>query len=261
MQNQERAKQIQTMFTRITRRYDLMNRVMTGGMDESWRRTTAAQLKLPANAMVLDLATGTGDLAFAIRKRFPDSRVMAFDFSEGILREGARKGEARGETPVKWGVGDALNLPFPDRTFDACTSAFLLRNAVDLPQALREMKRVVKPGGQVVSMEITHPQTPVFKQLFHLYFYKLVPVIGGIIAGDPKAYSYLPNSLSRFPPALPAEEADRGHRLPRRVLQIVGARDDGRARRHGLAARSGDLAPRRRATTHEHCITTAPQLD
>lgn len=191
------------MFSRITQRYDLMNRVMTFGQDQSWRRTAAQDLQLGPNGLVLDLATGTGDLAFALRERYPDSRVMAMDFSETILREGARKALARGETQCDWGVGDALSLPFPDATFDGCTNAFLIRNVVDLPLCLREMKRVVKPGGRVVCMEITHPQTPVFKQFFTLYFYRLVPIIGGIIAGDPKAYSYLPNSLTKFPPAEP----------------------------------------------------------
>jgi demethylmenaquinone methyltransferase/2-methoxy-6-polyprenyl-1,4-benzoquinol methylase len=191
------------MFTRITRRYDLMNRVMTGGQDQAWRRETAKHLQLGPNAHVLDLATGTGDLAFAITERYADARVSAFDFSEGILREGARKAQAMGEHRTAWGVGDALNLPFPDQTFDGITNAFLLRNVVDLPQCLRELKRVTKPGGRVVCMEITHPQTPGFKQLFTLYFYKMVPVIGGVITGDMRAYTYLPNSLSKFPPARP----------------------------------------------------------
>ena len=192
------------MFTRITARYDLMNRVMTGGRDQAWRRETAKHLQLSNNKThVLDLATGTGDLAFAVRERYPNARVSAFDFSEGILREGARKGAERRDMNTVWGVGDALNLPFPDATFDGVTNAFLLRNVVDLPQCLRELKRVTKPGGRVVCMEITHPQTPVFKQLFTLYFYKLVPIIGGIISGDYKAYAYLPNSLSKFPPAKP----------------------------------------------------------
>lgn len=206
MQPEERSKQIQTMFSRITRRYDLMNRVMTGGMDGPWRRTTAAQLQLPEDALVLDLATGTGDLAFEIRAKFPSSAILGMDFSETILREGVRKSAVRGDARMDWAVGDALHLPLPDHSVDACTNAFLLRNVVDLPLCLRELKRVVKPGGQVVCMEITHPQTPIFNQLFHLYFYKMVPVIGGIIAGDPKAYSYLPNSLSRFPPAEPLKQ-------------------------------------------------------
>ena len=212
---QERAKQIQTMFSRITRRYDLMNRVMTGGRDQAWRRMAARELRLGAGGLVLDLATGTGDLAFAVREAYPDARVVAMDFSETILREGVRKARVRDEQRVAWGVGDALALPFPDATFDGCTNAFLIRNVVNLSLCLREMKRVVKPGGRVVCMEITHPQTPIFKQLFTIYFYKLVPIIGGVIAGDLKAYSYLPNSLTRFPPAEPLK----------RIMQEAGYRD------------------------------------
>jgi demethylmenaquinone methyltransferase/2-methoxy-6-polyprenyl-1,4-benzoquinol methylase len=206
MTAQDRSKQIQTMFSRITRRYDLMNKVMTGGRDQAWRRAAACELSLGSNAHVLDLATGTGDLAFAVRERFPQSRLTAFDFSETILREGVRKANAQNRARVTFGVGDALNLPFPNATFDGVINGFLLRNVVDLDACLRELRRVTKPGGRVVCMEITHPQTPVFKQLFALYFFKLVPIIGGVISGDFKAYSYLPNSLSRFPPAKPLKE-------------------------------------------------------
>jgi demethylmenaquinone methyltransferase/2-methoxy-6-polyprenyl-1,4-benzoquinol methylase len=210
---QDRAKQIQTMFSRITGRYDLMNKVMTGGRDQAWRRIAARELQLKPGGLVLDLATGTADLALAVREAYPDSRVVAADFSETILRAGAEK--AKNDPNVRFAVGDALSLSFPDATFDGCTNAFLLRNAVDLPRCLREMKRVVKPGSRVACMEITHPQTPVFKQAFQLYFYKMVPVIGGVIAGDPKAYSYLPNSLTKFPPAGPLK----------RIMEEVGYRD------------------------------------
>jgi demethylmenaquinone methyltransferase/2-methoxy-6-polyprenyl-1,4-benzoquinol methylase len=210
---QERAKQIQTMFSRITGRYDLMNKVMTGGRDQAWRRIAARELQLAPNGLVLDLATGTADLALAVREAYPDSRVVAADFSETILRAGAAK--AQHDPHIQFAVGDALSLSFPDATFDGCTNAFLLRNAVDLRRCLREMKRVVRPGGRVACMEITHPQTPVFKQAFQIYFYKMVPVIGGVIAGDPKAYSYLPNSLTQFPPAEPLK----------RIMQEVGYRD------------------------------------
>ncbi len=197
----ERAKQIQQMFARITRRYDLMNRVMTGGRDQAWRLRTAAQLGQAVDGLILDLATGTGDLAFAVRQLHPRARVVAMDFSAPILREGVRKAQARREGAIAWAVGDALALPFPDATFDGCTNAFLLRNAVDLMRCLREMRRVVKPGRPIVCMEITHPQTPIFKQLFTIYFYRLVPLIGGIITGDLQAYRYLPDSLTHFPPA------------------------------------------------------------
>lgn len=209
---QANAKHIQAMFSRITPRYDLMNRVMTGGADVSWRRTAVQQLRLPKGARVLDLATGTGDLAFAVQERFPDAHVVGGDFSETILRRAVEKNAAR---PVgladqcTWNVADALHLPYADHSFDACTNAFLLRNAVDLDLCIREMMRILRPGGQLVCMEISHPQTPVFKQLFQLYFYHMVPVIGGIVAGDRNAYKYLPTSLQKFPPAKPLAEKMR----------------------------------------------------
>jgi demethylmenaquinone methyltransferase/2-methoxy-6-polyprenyl-1,4-benzoquinol methylase len=173
----------------------------------------ARELQLKPGGLALDLATGTADLALAVREAHPDSRVVGADFSETILRAGAEK--AQHDPNIRFVVGDALNLPFLDATFDGCTNAFLLRNAVDLSRCLREMKRVVKPGGRVVCMEITHPQTPLFKQAFQIYFYKMVPVIGGMISGDYKAYSYLPDSLSKFPPAEPLKT----------LMQDVGFRD------------------------------------
>ncbi len=213
---QARARHIQRMFARITPRYDLMNRVMTAGRDQRWRQTAARMLQLDnAPRLILDLATGTGDLALAVREAYPNARVIAADFSEPILRAGVRKAQARHELGCDWLVADALRLPFPDATFDGCTNAFLLRNVVDLPLCLQEMRRVVKPGGRVVCMEITHPQTPIFKQAFHVYFYRLVPIIGGVIAGDLNAYRYLPNSLSRFPPAEPLK----------RLMQQAGYHD------------------------------------
>lgn len=220
----ERSKRVQEMFSRITRRYDLMNRVMTGGRDRAWRRIAARELGLSAGGFVLDLATGTGDLAFAISEAYPGARVVAVDFSETILREGARKARRRDARSIAWGVGDALALPFPDATFDGCTNAFLLRNVVDLPLCLREMRRVVKPSGRVVCMEITHPQAPVFRQLFWIYFGKLVPIIGGAIAGDLQAYRYLPDSLMRFPPAEPLKQLMReaGYRNVRYRLLGMG---------------------------------------
>lgn len=225
----EKSTQIQTMFSRIARRYDLMNRVMTGGRDEAWRRIAAAELRLehaPA-PRVLDLATGTGDLAFAVQRTYPNAKIEAFDFSEGILRVGAEKNAKRAPLPpggagsrltvrpvIDFGVADALAIPFPNHTFDGLINGFLLRNVVDLPKCLNELRRVVKPGGRVVCMEITHPQTPIFRDVFKIYFDNMIPIIGGIITGDPSAYKYLPNSLKKFPAAQPLKQImlDAGYR-------------------------------------------------
>ena len=228
------SARIQQMFSRIARRYDLMNRLMTGGRDAAWRRLAAATLRLPQGGCCLDLGTGTGDLALAVRRAYPSAQVVGVDFSFSMLAIGRQKLRPRDEwqtpslphrraddyasSPLLWGdesgrgykpsaggqgvflaQGDALALPFVDGQFDGVVNGFLLRNVVDLPRALAEMRRVVKPGGRVVSLEITRPRTPVFQQLFQLYFYRLVPLVGGIITGDLQAYTYLPNSLTNFP--------------------------------------------------------------
>ena len=158
-------------------------------------------LRLPQGGCCLDLATGTGDLALAVRRAYPSARVVGVDFAFNMLDIGRQKLRARGGPIVFLAQGDALALPFADAQFDGLVNGFLLRNVVDLPRALAEMRRVVKPGCRVVSLEITRPRTPVFRQLFQLYFYRLVPLVGGIVAGDLQAYTYLPNSLTNFPDA------------------------------------------------------------
>ncbi|MCA1553687.1 MAG: bifunctional demethylmenaquinone methyltransferase/2-methoxy-6-polyprenyl-1,4-benzoquinol methylase UbiE [Chloroflexi bacterium] len=201
-----RASRIQQMFSRIARRYDLMNRLMTFGREQAWRSAAARELHLPPNALCLDLATGTGDLALAVCAAYPTARVIGMDFSLGMLHVGERKLRARREARVEFAAGDALHLPFADEQFDGVVNGFLLRNVVDLPRALAEMRRVTKRGGRVVSLEITHPPLPIFREFFRLYFYRVVPLIGGAVAGDLQAYSYLPNSLTAFPAAEPLRQ-------------------------------------------------------
>lgn len=198
----DKPARVQAMFTRIVRRYDLMNRLMTLGRDQAWRQLTARELRLDGPApRVLDLATGTGDIALAIARQYPNARVIAADFVRPMLQAAQLKSRERGSPVRDFAQGDALSLPFADATFDALTNGFLLRNVADLGRALREMRRVVKPGGQVACLEITRPGAPVFRQLFQLYFYRAVPVIGRLIGGDAQAYTYLPNSLTDFPRA------------------------------------------------------------
>lgn len=197
----EKSARIQQMFSRIARRYDLMNRLMTFGRDQQWRRLAASRLELPARTWCLDLATGTGDLALAVVDAYPTVRVAAIDFAMPMMEIGQQKVNGRREVLVYFGQGDALALPFASGQFNGLINGFLLRNVVDLPRALAEMRRVVKPGCHAVCLEITRPRTPIFRQLFQFYFYRLVPLIGGIIAGNLQAYTYLPNSLTNFPDA------------------------------------------------------------
>jgi demethylmenaquinone methyltransferase / 2-methoxy-6-polyprenyl-1,4-benzoquinol methylase len=191
------AENVRSMFTRIARRYDLMNALMTGGRHHAWRRMTAATLREAPPGPVLDLATGTGDLALAIRRVRPTAPVIGADFSEGMLREAAAKLARRGAR-VPLLAADALALPFPDRTFAAVTSAFLLRNLADVGRGLAEMRRVTRAGGLVVTLEITRPRIPGWDGVFGFYFHRIVPAVGGIVAGDRAAYAYLPDSVDRF---------------------------------------------------------------
>jgi demethylmenaquinone methyltransferase/2-methoxy-6-polyprenyl-1,4-benzoquinol methylase len=199
-----KAEAVRAMFTRIAGRYDLMNSLMTGGRHHAWRRVaTAAVAQAPAGP-ALDLATGTGDLAFALRQAYPRRFVVGADFSEAMLRHADMKRKARGERGVALLAADALALPFADRTFACVTSAFLLRNLADLEAGLAEMRRVTQPGGLVAALEITRPGVRGWDAMFGLYFNRVVPLIGAAVARDRAAYTYLPQSVERFvtPPQL-----------------------------------------------------------
>ena len=186
------------MFTRIAGRYDVMNALMTAGRHHAWREATArATLESPPGP-ILDLATGTADLAIAVRALDARRRVVGADFSTGMLaRARAKLGGERG-AGIALVAADALGLPFPDRTFAAVTSAFLLRNLEDLEHGLVEMRRVTIPGGRVVTLDITRLTVPGWSAAFHLYFHRVVPMVGALVAGDRAAYTYLPDSVDRF---------------------------------------------------------------
>ena len=186
------------MFDRIVPRYDLMNRVMTGGMDVFWRRI-AARAAEPRNALALDLATGTGDLAIQLRA-FGARRVIGADFSEPMLRAASAKLDDRSVQGIDLVLADALHLPFSDQSFDCLTSGFLLRNVADLPTALSEMYRVLRPGGRAVSLEITHMPSGPLNRVFSGYFQHVVPRVGSVLSDSP-AYHYLPASVAGFPAA------------------------------------------------------------
>jgi demethylmenaquinone methyltransferase/2-methoxy-6-polyprenyl-1,4-benzoquinol methylase len=198
-----KAAYVRAMFTRIARRYDLMNTLMTAGRHHAWRRAVARVVAAAPPGPVLDLATGTGDLALAIREAAADRVVVGLDFSEAMLGQAQHKLTARPATAVSLLAGDALALPFADRTFACVTSAFLLRNLEDLARGLAEMRRVTRSGGRVVALDIVRPALPLWDSLFGLYFSRVVPAVGSLVAGDRAAYAYLPQSVDRF--VTPAE--------------------------------------------------------
>ena len=205
MQGTDKARYVRQMFGAIARRYDSMNRLMTLGRDQAWRRYTVAQALGRARGgpevlRVLDVATGSGDLGLEVLRQAPEALVVGLDFVPEMLCLAQHKARiaAPSPAPLHLTAGDALKLPFPDGTFAAIVTGFALRNVTDIPGAFAEMARVTRPGGRVACLEIAKPQTPVFRQLFGLYFYRLVPILGGWLTGQPAAYSYLPNSLTSF---------------------------------------------------------------
>jgi demethylmenaquinone methyltransferase/2-methoxy-6-polyprenyl-1,4-benzoquinol methylase len=191
--------QVRAMFDRIAGLYDRMNTVMTAGLHHDWRRRAADLAALAPGDRVLDVATGTGDLALELSGRVaPGGEVVASDFSERMLEIARAKASARPGVPVRFETANALALPYADDEFDAATVGFGARNFSDLGRGLREMTRVVRPGGRVVVLEMTTPQRPPLSTFFRLWFDRVVPVLGRL-AGDPQAYDYLPSSVRRFP--------------------------------------------------------------
>jgi demethylmenaquinone methyltransferase/2-methoxy-6-polyprenyl-1,4-benzoquinol methylase len=180
---------VRTMFDRIAPVYDVMNRIMTAGLDVRWRRLAAESVVRPGDR-VLDAACGTGDLALA-DLRAGAGRVTGLDFSEKMLERARRK------APLDWVQGDMLALPFADATFDAVTVGFGVRNVDDLPLALRELRRVLQPGGRIAILEITQPRGPL-RPFYSLWFDRVVPLLGKALPGG-AAYTYLPASVKRFP--------------------------------------------------------------
>ncbi len=182
---------VRSMFDRIAPVYDLMNRVMTMGLDRTWRRLTVEAVVQPG-ARVLDACCGTGDLAVAAERE--GGLVTGLDFSDAMLARARRKSQT-----IEWVRGDLLALPHADGSFDAATVGFGVRNVADLEAALRELRRVLRPGGRLAILEITQPRGPL-KPFFSLWFDRIVPVLGRVLPGG-KAYTYLPASVRRFPGA------------------------------------------------------------
>ena len=210
---------VQSLFARIAPHYDTMNRLMTFGFDRRWRRLTVREalahldgtlpVGRPRPCNVLDVATGTGDLAIELLRQDHSLHVVGLDMVPQMLAIAHSKADAfagrlaeaaEGGVPVsvEFVEGDALRLPFADAEFVAVVTGFAMRNVLDIPVAFREMARVTRPGGRVACLELARPRLPVFRQVFALYFSRLVPLLGRLMAGETAAYTYLPHSLSVF---------------------------------------------------------------
>jgi demethylmenaquinone methyltransferase/2-methoxy-6-polyprenyl-1,4-benzoquinol methylase len=196
----EHARRVREMFSGIAARYDLLNHLLSGNTDQRWRRLVARKLQASLagqNASALDVACGTGDLSLAIAER-TKARVVGTDFCRPMLAIAARKAAAQ-QQAIPFVEGDALRLPFADRSFEAVSIAFGLRNLASVEGGLKELWRVLKPGGRAAVLEFSSPVVPGFRALFQFYFTRVLPRIGGAISGSRGAYEYLPDSVSRFP--------------------------------------------------------------
>jgi len=191
----DQAREIQVMFTRIAKRYDLMNRLMTTGQDTRWRREVIVRTHLPADGRLLDLGAGTGDLAREALRQEPDCWPVAADFTLKMMQVGRARHKS---FELNWSAADALSLPFPNGVFEAVVSGFLLRNVADIGQSLREQHRVLKPGGYMVALDTTRPARNYLWPLINFYLHVIIPGLGRIIAGAKDAYTYLPDSTEAF---------------------------------------------------------------
>lgn len=195
-----KKSQVSKMFNRIAPYYDFLNRLLSLGVDTIWRKKAIQQLKVHQPKILLDVATGTADVALEISKSLSPDKVIGIDISTEMLDIGRAKIKKRQlENQIELKEGDSENLPFQDNTFDAITVAFGVRNFENLERGLTEMYRVLKPGGQLVVLEFSKPKIFPFRQLFNLYFKYLLPFIGKMTSKDPRAYQYLYESVQAFP--------------------------------------------------------------
>ncbi len=193
-----RAGRVRALFDRIAPRYDLLNSLMSGGRHHAWRRLAVQLAAPPIDGITLDVGCGTGDLSLELA-RHPLQRVVGVDLAPAMVQRGLRKVAERGLAErVHLGLGHALRLPFPDDTFDCAVTAFTLRNVSDVSAALAEMRRVTRPGGRVVSLEITPRRGGLLSPLLRLYFHGVMPLLGALVARDRAAYTYLPASVDAF---------------------------------------------------------------
>ena len=195
LQGQERALYVQEMFGRIAGRYDLMNRLMTVGQEVTWRRPGIAQAHLPVTGRLLDIATGTGEIALEGQALVPGLQAVGGDFALEMMRVGKRIPVRQ---RIRWVGADTLALPFPDNYFDAVTSGFLMRNVIDVEKAFAEQLRVTKPDGRVVVLESSPPKRNLLRPFILVHLNYVIPMLGKLVAGEGDAYRYLPDSTQQF---------------------------------------------------------------
>ena len=214
----EKAGLVRGVFDSVARRYDLMNDLMSGGVHRLWKDAAAARLNPQPGETIIDCAGGTGDmarrisalaLAAAKRRGGHDAKVVVVDYNEKMVQAGRARG---GDPRIVWAVGDAQALPLPDHAADGYCIAFGLRNVTDIDRALREARRVLRPGGRFLCLEFSRPTVEALRKLYDAYSFRVIPAVGGAVAGDRESYEYLVESIRRFPdqPTLAALMAEAG---------------------------------------------------
>lgn len=198
--SRNKSQQVREMFDNIAPAYDFMNRAMTFGIDRRWRRKAVDMLRRHSHSTILDVATGTGDLALLLARRTAAESITGIDLSEGMIEVGRKKIEQAGLADrISLQAGDCLALPMADNTFDAITVAYGVRNFENLIAGYREMFRVLRPGGTLTVIELSTPVNPLIKPFYKLYTRFIIPAVGRIVSKDVRAYSYLPESIAAVP--------------------------------------------------------------
>lgn len=196
----DKAGMVHGVFTRVASRYDIMNDLMSGGVHRLWKDAMMDWLAPRPGQRLLDVAGGTGDVAFRFLKRATGSSAVVCDMTESMLVEGRKRAEAEREAErMDWVVGDAMALPFPDNSFDVYTISFGIRNVTRIPDALKEAYRVLKPGGRLMVLEFSHIPNALMQKAYDLYSFNVIPVMGQIVANDRDSYQYLVESIRKFP--------------------------------------------------------------
>ncbi|MGZ8362345.1 MAG: class I SAM-dependent methyltransferase [Caulobacteraceae bacterium] len=214
----EKPALVRGVFDRVAPRYDLMNDLMSAGLHRVWKDMACARLNPQPGETIIDCAGGTGDIARRLsklarkaqqRRGGSDARVVVVDFDAEMVRSGMARGS---EPEISWSVGDAMNLPLPDESANAYIISFGLRNVTDIPKALSEARRVLKPGGRYLCLEFSRPTSSAMRKVYDAYSFKAIPAIGGLVAGDREAYQYLVESIRRHPdqPTLAAMMREAG---------------------------------------------------
>lgn len=201
MATTDKGAYVREMFAQIAPKYDRANRVLTAGMDERWRKRAIGLLDPPEGGSILDLCCGTGDVVFHLLRTDPTLKLTGIDFCEPMLAGARERAKHERQGNLSFVEGDVSALPFADRAFDGATMGFSLRNVVDIDVVLREISRVLRPGARFVNLDVSKAPNKLWKRCFDLYFYGVVPLVGGIVGGSKQAYTYLPQSLTNHPDA------------------------------------------------------------